>query len=555
MTPKNLSQQFVSATFWNTLLFPARLLMGLVASVIYYQRLSLDQVGVLFLLQSLATTLGLYADLGIERTLPRFLPEVEREAGRAGVQRFMILVIRLKLMILLVLVGALAAASGPITRLLADYQRKEVAKLEASQSGAPAGLGEARGREEQIAAKRSVAEELESRGGLLLGAVGLLLLFGALFDVYMQFLTAYLKQRSWNLITLTSTLLQPILVTAFILAGWGIEGVLLGLVLTPFVSVLLAAWQVARATRELAPIEAPGVLGQPLGRRFAKFAGVNYLMQVTTWIYDLQFVVFLSAATLSLADVALLGFAYKFAKDFLAYVWTPLTGVMTPVLARVHVRGEPKALQEAHASLTRIIWLVLLPAAVGLTVLTPGILAALYPKYSQTTTLITLFIAFTFGESLLSVPQNVLMVVELYRPVVLARLVAFLTLPLTWILLPRYGVLGVALAAGSARLFSRALTLAVGLTRLRLSFPLGFAARVSLASGVMAAALLLALATAGPHIGGSKAYAVLDLALWSAAGAAVFAVALKALGGLDAEDRRRLGALPGPWSRVLARVL
>jgi O-antigen/teichoic acid export membrane protein len=571
MAERNLSHQFVSATLWNTLLFPARLGVGLLASIIFYRRLSLDQVGILFLLQSLATTVGLYADLGIERTLPRFLPEVERAAGRAGVQGLMTRVIRVKLIVLLLLVAGLAPFTKPAARALLERERREIAALE-TQVAASGGT-EATKIERTLAAKKAVVDEVQSRDGLFLGAVGVLLLLGALFDVYMQFLTAYLKQRAWNLITLASTLLQPLLVTAFVLAGWGIGGVLLGLVLAPFFSSLLAAWQVALASRDLAPAASSRAEPPNLAARFTRFAGVNYLMQVTTWIYDVQFVVFLSAVSLSLTDVALLGFAYKFTKDLLSYVWTPLNGVITPVLSRVHVRGENRALQEAQAALTRIIWLILVPAGVGLLILAPRILQSLYPKYVGTLSLVAIFVLFTFGESLLSVPQNVLMVVERYTPVVVARLVAFLTIPLLWLLLPRYGVLGVALAAGAARLLSRMVTMVWGSRELGLTFPIGFAARVVAASAAMALFVLGATRIADPLLLGVLKEAaraitsrwaplwaaplagVVDAAIWSLAGALVFVLALRLLGGLHEEDRRRIAGLGRPWAAALARAL
>jgi O-antigen/teichoic acid export membrane protein len=568
--PKNLSQQFVSATLWNTLLFPARLLVGLVASVVYYQRLSLDQVGVLFLLQSLATTVGMYADLGLERTLPRFLPEVEREAGRAGVQRLMGRVIRLKLIVLLILIAGLAAFAQPVMRVVVKREEREISSLVKQRHGLEAKSADTRAIERTIGAKRSVVGEMQSREGLFLGGVCLLLLLGALFDVYMQFLTAYLKQRSWNLITLASTLLQPVLVTAFILAGWGIAGVILGLVVAPFVSALLAAWQVSRASRELPHVEGPLVDSPRLSRRFSLFAAVNYLMQVTTWVYDLQFVVFLSAATLGLADVALLGMAYKFAKDFLGYVWTPLNGVMTPILARVHVRGEPKTLQDAHATLTRIIWLIVLPAGVGLTVLTPRILSVLYAKYTDAATLIVIFIVSTFGESLLSVPHNVLMVVERYRVIVVSRVFALLSVPLVWLLLPRYGLVGVAVAVGLARVGARLVTVVYGAREMGLRAPLAFLVRVAAASGCMAAVLVAALhAWPAPeriHTGlwgggltlasaARVAGALAPLLLLTGVGAVTYGVVLRLLGGLDPTERRRLGEMKLPFQALLGRLL
>ncbi|MFI5183378.1 MAG: polysaccharide biosynthesis C-terminal domain-containing protein [Vicinamibacteria bacterium] len=556
MSGKNLSEQFLSAARWNVLLFPLRLLVGLGASVIYYRNLSMDQVGVLFLLQSLAATVGLYADLGIERTLPRFLPEVEREAGRAGVHKLLTRVIRLKLLVLLVLIAGLAAFSGPIGGALAAHQRRELVELEGRHSRPGLELAAARGLEREIAAKRAVIGELDSKGGLFLGAIGVLLVLGALFDVYMQVLTAYLKQRSWNLITTASTLVQPVLVTAFITAGWGITGVLVGMVVAPLVSVLLAAWQASRASRELVPAVGAGGQETSLDRRFARFAGTNYLMQVATWMYDLQFVVFLSAATLSLTDVARLGFSYKFAKDLLGYVWTPLKGVMVPVLSRVHARREPGALLEAHATLTRIIWLLELPAAVGLLVLVPATVTVFYPKYADTSGLIAVFVVFVFAESLIFVPENVLMVTEQYRPVILSQLLAFLVVPLAWVLLPRYGILGVALAVGTARILSRAVTLVAGRLRLGLTFPLAFGARVGAASLVMGGALALALRLAGGALSaGEKPRGVLVLASLVFLGVAVFVGALRLFGGLHEEERRRLLSLPVPFKGLLERVL
>jgi O-antigen/teichoic acid export membrane protein len=557
---KSLSEQFLTATLWNTILFPARLLVGLLASVLYYQRLSLDQVGVLFLLTSLATTIGLYADLGIERTLPRFLPEVERQSGRAGVERLMTRVIRLKLVVLLVLVAALAGFAGPLVRALAADQRTEIRALEARRGEPEIGRSEARDLEKQVAAKRAVLAEIEGNGRLFVSAVALLLLLGALFDVYMQFLTAYLKQRSWNLITLASTLLQPVLVSVFILLGWQIGGVLLGLVLAPLMSVFLARWQVRRASRELARPEGSTAEGADLGGRFARFAAVNYLMQITTWMYDLQFVIFLSVAALSLADVALLGFAYKFTKDFLGYVWTPLTGVITPVLSRVRVRGDPKVLADAHATLTRVIWLLVLPAGVGLAVLAPRILATLYPKYTTAMLLIMIFIASTFGESLLSVPQNVLMVAERYRVVVAARLLALVSVPLIYLLLPRYGLVGVALAVGLARIAARLVTAVYGRRDLDLTMPWRFMGRVALAGAGMGLSLWAASSAwrlrPTPSLSPwERGLALAPLAVLGIGGALVYALILRLLGGLDEAERRRLLELPLPLRSSLTRLL
>src|SRR5262249_43137007 len=141
------------------------------ASVVYYQYLSKEEVAVVFLLTSLATTIGLYADLGIERSLPRFLPEVEHHEGRAGVVRFMRRVMGLKLLVLLVPLLGLVAFAGPLARYLSGEQRKEAARLEARMAEASRGESDVGSRERQAAADRDLAAELERKGPLFLGAV------------------------------------------------------------------------------------------------------------------------------------------------------------------------------------------------------------------------------------------------------------------------------------------------------------------------------------------------------------------------------------------------
>ena len=527
MKDRNLSEQVFSATAWNTLLLPARLLVGLLASVIYYERLSRPEVGLVFLLTSLASSLGLYADLGLERTLPRFLPEAEARGGRLAVGELLWRVMRVKLAVLAVVLIGLAFAARPLLTRLAVRE--------------PA-----------------VADALERWGPLLLGAVGLLVVLGAFFDVHMQFLTAYFRQRSWNLITLVNTLLQPLLVSTLVLFGFGVPGVVLGLVFAPACALFFAVVRVRQVRAALPHVAPTGEAPPNLDARFARYAGMSYLQQVTTWLYDLDAVVFLSAALFGLRETALLGFAYKFARDILAYVWTPMTGVITPLLSRVKAREERGALQDAQASLSRMVWLLLLPSLGGLLVLLPRLLTVLYPKYADAFPLVALFLVFGFAESMLSVPHNVLMVCERYRPVVISRLLAACSVPLAVLLVPRHGLVGVALAVGAARVLSRLYTLVATRRLLGLRAPWPFGARVGLATAVMSAAVLgflqLLPVTSAPAAG-DRVFALLPLLALAVIGALLFVLALRALGGLDELDRRRLGDLTFPGKRILLRLL
>ena len=557
--PKTLSGQVLAATAWNTLLLPARFLVALIASVVYYRVLGLEQVGLLFLITSLAATLGFNADLGIERTLPRFLLEVEQRSGRDGVRLLIRRVIRAKLLILAVFALALVALQRPLCGYVASRERAAASTLEAQAAAAdPAGAGQAQ-LQDRAQAKRRLAGQVESQGPLFVAVVCALLLFGALYDVYMKVLTAYFKQRAWNLIGIVVTLLQPVLVTSFILAGWGVTGVLLAIVVTPAIAVLLAWVQAHRAMAEL-PREATRTRLEPgLRRRFARYAGVTYLTQLTTWFSDVEFVVFLAAALLGLEQVALLGFACKFARDCANYLWTPFSGVTTPVLTRIQQREDPAALREAHASLTRMVWLLIVPAGSGLLLMSPWLVALLYPKYESATSLTLVFLVATLTEALLSVSQATLMVTERYAPLLASRLIALSSLPLAYFLLPALGAMGVAFGIGIARFSAAVLTFALARSALGLWLPAAFAARVALASGFFAAILtplLLALGPA-PSPAGPRATLIALLPLLGIAGlgAALYWLGLRWLGGLDDADRRRLSELRVPLAWVLHRCL
>jgi O-antigen/teichoic acid export membrane protein len=555
-----LTGQLLAATAWNAVLLPVRVLVALAASVVYYRLLSLEQVGLLFLVTSLAASFGLHADLGMEKALPRFLPEVEERAGRRGVRGLLRRVIGVKLLILAPLLLALVALDGPLRQMLAARERAAAASLSeraARLDGMPAASGERAALVRQAEAKRELAALIEGWGMTLVVVVGALLLFGALYDVQMKLLTSLFRQRSWNLITILVTLLQPVLVTVFILAGWGVGGVLLGLVITAALAVALA-WREARRIRAALP-ERAGAPDPQLAGRFGRFALVSYLIQLGHWLTDVDCVVFLAAALLGLEQVALLGFAAKFARDSLNYVWTPFSGVTTPALARIHQRGDAGAFHEAQLGLTRMVWLVVFPAGVGLLLLSGRLIETLYPHYVPARQVALVFLVAAFTEALLSVTHASLLVAERYRALLGARLLALAGLPLAFVLFPRLGAAGIALAIGAARLTAAVLPYLLARRSLGMRLPVAFLTRVTLASAVLAA-VVAPLVRVLPSPGASAGPLGIALALGpllalAALGAAVYALALRALGGIEESDRRRLLELPTPLAGALARWL
>jgi hypothetical protein len=169
------------------------------------------------------------------------------------------------------------------------------------------------------------------------------------------------------------------------------------------------------------------------------------------------------------------------------------------------------------------------------------------------------FIVCSFGDSLLWVSQQALIVSERYKAVLLAQLVGALSLPLALLLLPRYGLLGVAVAVTLPRLSARVLTAAYAERRLQLRLPLGFGVRVVAASAAFVVVLVPLLAALPAPVPASGPWSTLaglaPLMALAVLGAGIYLLTLSLLGGLDKADRRRVLELPLPFKSVLARFL
>ena len=517
------------AVFWNAAFFPIKVLVPFVSSVVVVRQLRGEGFAILSLATALLTFLGLFADLGIERTLPRFYPEIEMRYGRRGTIKLLLMVALIKGSVLLLLIGALA--------LFPNYWISTF------------NLGEF--------------------GGWLLVFIGILLVLGAASDVSVQFLYAHFRQKVTNSLDVLAAVVYPTLTAILVLAGWSVLGAILALVITTVISVVLALWQVLRLLREI-PQEPHRKAGEvkipsnrPLRERLVSFAGLNYLINWTVYLYDLPFVV-LAVSLLVTApqdktlEVAVVALAYKFTKQFLRALVVPLTGVQTPLFARLYAEGRIEGLNTAYATITKFLLLALLPSGVGLVLIARNVLQVLYGQIGldAVVTQLTMpsIIACTgilafglFGEAIISVALNILMVYEDYRAVITARLVALVSIPLMLLLVPELGAVGAALAAATAGLASRGVALGYAIKGLGLRFPGRFFVRVGTASSVMGLALLPLLAYFPPNI--------LTTIVMVGTGLLVFFVAFRLLGGMDTEDKNRFAALRIPFAQTVLRFL
>ena len=526
-----LLQRAGAAVFWNAAFFPLKVIVGFLSGIVLVRLLRTEGWYYYNVTVALLTTLGLFSDFGIERTLPRFFPEIEMREGRRGVLRLLFWVALVKSAVLVVLVGLLVGAPGFVLWI--------------------------------------TGSDLGPDTGLLLLMIGALLVLGAASDVTIQLLYTHFRQKVTNGLDILAAVVNPGLAALFVILGWGVMGVVLALLITTVLSVAISVWLAARLLLAM-PDEGhpdPSSVKRPstrsLRERLLSYAGLNYLINWSVYLYDLPFIVLALGLIVAAPDekkvqVAIISLAYKTTRQFLRMLVVPLTGVQTPLFSRLYAQGRIEGLKTAYATLTKFLILALVPAGVGFIVTSRNLLQLFYGQISRDAVLTQLTMpeavactvilaAGLFGEAVISVALNVLMVYEERRAVIIARLTALVSIPLLLLLVPALGVVGAALAVAVAGLGSRAVALGFALRRVGLRFPSRFFVRVSVAALVMGFALLPALALLPPTLP--------ITVLMVVAGAAIFLGVFKLLGGIEREDKERFLSLRLPLVGFALRFL
>ena len=555
----DVAQRAGRGVFWNAVFLPLKMLLGLVASVVVVRLLRIEGYPVLLALTALLSTLGTVSDLGVERALPRYIPEVEMRSGRAGLSRFLRRVVALRGLTLLPFVLLLILVPGPFLAQL------HLAPAGGGGDGLPA-----------------------ETGPVLLGMLALMLVLGAISDLSIQVLFAYFRQRLTNMLDVVNAVVMPALRVGFVLAaGTAVSarvlGALLALLLGTLFAVILSVGAMVRALRQEQALAIRTASDAQLARlppkrtfwrRFGTYSGIMYLLNFSVYLYSQPFAVVV--IPLLLADslqaklaIAGLGVAYSQVQRLLAALMTPMVGVQTPLFARLHAENRLDGLRTAYTMLSKALILGLVPAGVGMMVLGRNVIILLLLQSGgdavvtvNTLPPITLALAVLvvglFGESLISIALTVLLVFERYGPVLASRAAALVSVPLLVLLVPPYGMVGAAVAMAVAGVLARVVALVDGQRALGLRFPWAFLGRVALASGVMGLVVLplALLMPATPLIGtgrwGLLAFWLIVNGMLVVLGMALFYGVFRLTGGLDAADKERFAALRLPFvGRVL----
>ncbi|HEX2916629.1 MAG TPA: oligosaccharide flippase family protein [Chloroflexia bacterium] len=567
------------ALIWNIAFLPLKAGLSLFVALVIVKLFPRDRYVVLATITAIQSTLGLFVDLGIERALPRFVGQIEKQLGRGALRRFIVTVTIVKLAVLAVLISLMALLSDSFIRWF----------------------------------------NLSDNGPLYLSMVAVLLVLGALYDICTNVLYSFFKQKVTNLLDIVVTVLNPLLTLALIIWPFHLEvyGVILALLITTVISVVIAGWQAFLAGREAAeiaqrerelsqvnslkaastsldsqPVAEHGSLpgedatdpseeaqahpvrsGQPLEkapaeatsrseslwRRFTKYAALMYFFNISAWFYDASFAILVFQFYREFLTVALVRLIYSFIKQLLKTLLAPFAGVQTPLFSSIHAEGNHAQLQAAYNSLSKLQAFILVPSAIGAIVVARNLTELMFLRTSQDAVLTrtdlnlavwatVLTILFTFTEAIISIPMTVLQVYEHYRLVVLSRVLPLLVGPLlVMAAFLHWNVIVAVCLMGSMAVGSRIFALVALQRVLHLSYPLKFfwkVSRASLAFGVPLLAVIFFLPASWP-----VTFVVAGL------GVVIFVAVFRKLGGFDPEDKNRLLSLKLPFRKYIIKWL
>lgn len=443
---------------WNALLLPMLSLLNLAFAVLIRRRFGLFS-GVYDILVGLMSALLLYSSAGIPASLQKFLPEVATLSGVEAVRRFLRQTTLVRLACLVVLLVPLNLFAEPLSGRL--------------------GLGPG--------------------GQLYVALLSGLALSRAVVHFMGQALNAFFAQMWSNLLAVAQALLDILLVGLVLLLGLEMAGVLGALLASAAVVAVVSTRAMAQVTRRVEAGDLAASLDhhrqdrgwlEGQSGRFYRFSGFSYLIGFLGFFTDMAFAAPALALVLAPEQVALFATAFKLTFMTVVLVVSGFRGLYQPVFARLRIRNDPNQLQRAFAALSKAQLAILLPAGLGLMVMSGDYIPLLFgTEFRPAVPISWVLVGFMYAETAFNLSSIILIVDERYRALLWTQAVAVAAAPVFLVTAGSGGLIGAAAVLGGTRLATALLAYAVARQMYGLRFPWSFASRVGVVALAMAAAV------------------------------------------------------------------
>lgn len=502
-------QKAGTAIFWNIVFFPIIQFVSFATSVLIVRSLAIEEYATYALFLSLSLSLLMYTDFGMTSSLPKFLSEIEHHLGKQGVIRFVKRIISVKILLIVITIIVL--------NVTLDFWGKIF--------------------------------RIEQHGALILRSIGFILVFKMFSSVGVSILNSFFEQKRSNLLKLTSLLLYSFFVLLFIILGYGIRGVIYGILIAELIQCGLTLFLSCKLLTTLKAPVAESSQSHRFGRRFIRHALFQYFVKWGHYCVSPAFSLVILTMLMDKPEVALFALATEFTYKFIGLLSNPLNNIQVPLFANIYAQSDVKQLQQAATALSKMVLLLFIPAGVGLFVLSANLIELLYPaSYVGTSILVKVLIVFLFLETILVNPMDPLLRTnEKYKSVILSKSVSFLNIPLLLLLIKLFGTFGAVISLGFVRLFSGILLLYFAFKFFHLNFPARFFFKVTLSSIICGVGIYWL----------NKYYTVsyVSTILLMCLGAILFFISLKILGGLGNQEKAFIASLELPCSKYIMKVV
>jgi O-antigen/teichoic acid export membrane protein len=495
------------SVFWNTALLPLVTAAGLLLSILVRRTFGLES-GLYDVALGIATSILFYSGLGLAGSLPKFLPELQVNAGREAIRRFVMRLGSIRLALVIAILVPLNMGAQPFAATL--------------------GLG--------------------SGGARYIHLLSAIVIGRAVLDFAYRTFDAFFQQVRVNVLSLIHGLLDLGLVAMAVTLGLQVQGVIGALGASAIVLAAVASIGVIRHIGTL-PQASASLNHAPAPARIWKLSGVTYLRDLSLYFATPAFA---SPVLLKMLGgpepVALFTTSYFIASSTVTLVVSGFRGVYRPAFAHLMAGGDRAQLQRAFDLLNKIQILAVVPAGFGLAVMVGDYLPLLYgDPFIAAVPVARVMVVLLFAETAMAVALLMLWVDERYRAVLGANFVMIAGAPLFIVAAGYFGLIAAAVVLGGSRLAASIGGYLVARRIYGVRYPWSFAGRVGLASFIMAGVLVT--------IRQRWHTSILEAATLTILGLLIVLVALRVLRVLSPGDIDVLERTSIPGKQLLVRWL
>lgn len=218
-------------------------------------------------------------------------------------------------------------------------------------------------------------------------------------------LVGTMRQPVVNRIMLGQGLFQPAAVIAAAIFGFGLPGILGGVLAG---SLLKAGALNTVAVRMLRGLQDTGTEIDRLGSTYARVATASIIGKAAAWVHSRQFVTLVAVAAFPRSEVATFAIAYDLTHQVLNLAAAPLYSLLLPAFASRDQKSEAR--QPLFMQTTRALALITLPTAALFIAVFPALVAILFgSRYADTVEYANVIVPGFAIEIILSGPATSLM--------------------------------------------------------------------------------------------------------------------------------------------------